>query len=173
MRLEDLRPAKGSTKKRKRRGRGPSSGSGKTSGRGHKGLKARSGGGARPGFEGGQMPLYRRLPKRGFLPYGGKIEFAVVNVKDLSARFAAGSVVDPDGLVEAEQLGQFATGDRDAFAAAARQLWSDRADQSELARRCRTYAQTHHGAAAVARAWAEVVEHAGERDMTSALAKAA
>jgi large subunit ribosomal protein L15 len=101
MRLEDLRPAKGSTRKRKRRGRGPSSGSGKTSGRGHKGLKARSGGGARPGFEGGQMPLYRRLPKRGFLPYGGKTDFAVVNVKDLSARFAAGSVVDPDGLVEA------------------------------------------------------------------------
>jgi len=101
MRLEDLRPAKGSTKKRKRRGRGPSSGSGKTSGKGHKGLKARSGGGARPGFEGGQMPLYRRLPKRGFLPYGGKTDFAVVNVKDLSARFAAGSVVDPDGLVEA------------------------------------------------------------------------
>ena len=60
-----------------------------------------SGGGARPGFEGGQMPLYRRLPKRGFLPYGGKTEFAVVNVKDLSARFAAGSVVDPDGLVGA------------------------------------------------------------------------
>jgi large subunit ribosomal protein L15 len=101
MRLEDLRPAKGSTKKRKRVGRGRSSGTGKTSGRGHKGLKARSGGGARPGFEGGQMPLYRRLPKRGFLPYGGKTEFAVVNVKDLSARFAAGSVVDPDGLVEA------------------------------------------------------------------------
>ena len=101
MRLEDLRPAKGSTKKRKRVGRGRSSGTGKTSGRGHKGLKARSGGGARPGFEGGQMPLYRRLPKRGFLPYGGKTEFAVVNVKDLSARFAAGSVVDPDGLVNA------------------------------------------------------------------------
>ena len=101
MRLEDLRPAKGSTKKRKRRGRGPSSGSGKTSGKGHTGQKARSGGGVRPGFEGGQMPLYRRLPKRGFLPYGGKTEFAVVNVKDLSARFAAGSVVDPDGLVEA------------------------------------------------------------------------
>ena len=101
MRLEDLRPAKGSRKKRKRRGRGPSSGSGKTSGRGHKGLKARSGGGARPGFEGGQMPLFRRIPKRGFLPYGGKTEFAVVNVNDLSARFAAGSVVDPTGLVEA------------------------------------------------------------------------
>jgi len=82
-------------------GRGPSSGTGKTSSRGHKGLKDRSGGGARPGFEGGQMPLYRRLPKRGFLPYGGKTEFAVVNVKDLSARFAAGSVVDPEGLVNA------------------------------------------------------------------------
>ncbi len=101
MRLEDLRPAKGSTKKVKRRGRGPASGQGKTSGRGHKGLKARSGGGARPGFEGGQMPLYRRLPKRGFLPYGGKTEYAVVNVRDLSARFAAGSVVDPDALVQA------------------------------------------------------------------------
>lgn len=101
MRLEDLRPAKGSTKKRKRLGRGPSSGTGKTSGKGHKGLNARSGGGSRPGFEGGQMPLYRRLPKRGFLPYGGKTEYAVVNVKDLSARFVAGSVVDPDGLVQA------------------------------------------------------------------------
>ena len=101
MRLEDLRPAPGSTKNRKRLGRGRGSGQGKTSGKGHKGLNARSGGGARPGFEGGQMPLYRRLPKRGFLPYGGKTDFAVVNVKDLSARFAAGSVVDPDGLIEA------------------------------------------------------------------------
>jgi large subunit ribosomal protein L15 len=99
MRLEDLRPAPGSTKKRKRIGRGPGSGHGKTSGKGHKGLNARSGGGARPGFEGGQMPLYRRLPKRGFLPYGGKTEFAIVNVGDLSARFAAGSVVDPETLV--------------------------------------------------------------------------
>src|SRR5262249_9945189 len=101
MRLEDLRPAKGSVKKRKRVGRGRSSGTGKTSGRGHKGLKARSGGGPRPGFEGGQMPLYRRLPKRGFLPYGGKTEYAVVNVKDLSDRFPAGTVVDPDKLVDA------------------------------------------------------------------------
>jgi len=101
MRLEDLRPAKGSVKKRKRVGRGRSSGTGKTSGRGHKGLKARSGGGPRPGFEGGQMPLYRRLPKRGFLPYGGKTEYAVVNVKDLSDRFAVGTVVDPDKLVDA------------------------------------------------------------------------
>jgi len=101
MRLEDLRPAPGSTRKRKRLGRGPSSGTGKTSGKGHKGLNARSGGGARPGFEGGQMPLYRRLPKRGFLPYGGKQEFALVNVGDLSARFPAGSVVDPAALAQA------------------------------------------------------------------------
>jgi large subunit ribosomal protein L15 len=98
MRIEDLKPAPGSTKNRKRLGRGRGSGQGKTSGKGHKGLKARSGGGARPGFEGGQMPLYRRLPKRGFLPYGGKTEFAIVNVGDLSDRFAAGSVVDPDAL---------------------------------------------------------------------------
>ena len=98
MRLEDLKPAPGSTKNRKRLGRGRASGQGKTSGKGHKGQKARSGGGARPGFEGGQMPLFRRLPKRGFLPYGGKTEFAIVNVGDLSERFAAGSVVDPDAL---------------------------------------------------------------------------
>jgi large subunit ribosomal protein L15 len=99
MRLEDLRPAAGSTRKRKRIGRGPGSGQGKTAGKGHKGLNARSGGGVRVGFEGGQMPLYRRLPKRGFLPYGGKTEFAIVNVGDLSERFAAGSVIDPDALV--------------------------------------------------------------------------
>ena len=99
MRLEDLRPAAGSTRAKKRIGRGPGSGTGKTSGKGHKGQQARSGGGVRPGFEGGQMPLYRRLPKRGFLPYGGKTEFALVNLKDLAARFPAGSVVDPDALV--------------------------------------------------------------------------
>jgi len=101
MRLEDLRPAAGSTKRRRRVGRGPASGSGKTSGKGHKGLLARSGGGSRVGFEGGQMPLYRRLPKRGFLPHGTKTEFALVKVGDLSQRFAAGSVVDPDTLVQA------------------------------------------------------------------------
>lgn len=99
MRIEDLRPAAGSTRKRKRIGRGPGSGQGKTAGKGHKGLNARSGGGVRLGFEGGQMPLYRRLPKRGFLPYGGKTEFAIVNVGELASRFAAGSVVDPDALV--------------------------------------------------------------------------
>jgi large subunit ribosomal protein L15 len=100
MRLDDLRPAPGSTKSRKRVGRGPGSGHGKTSGKGHKGQHARSGGGKRAGFEGGQMPLYRRIPKRGFLPYGGKTEYAVVNLKSL-ASFEAGSVVDPDGLVKA------------------------------------------------------------------------
>ena len=100
MRLNDLRPAEGSNKSRKRVGRGPSSGHGKTSGKGHKGQHARSGGGKRPGFEGGQMPLYRRIPKRGFTPYGGKTEYAVVNLKSL-ASFDAGSVVDPDGLVKA------------------------------------------------------------------------
>ena len=98
MRIEDLRPAPGSTKGRKRRGRGPGSGLGKTAGRGTKGLQARSGGGVNPGFEGGQMPLYRRLPKRGFLPHGGKDVFAIVNLGDIAARFAAGSVVEPDSL---------------------------------------------------------------------------
>jgi large subunit ribosomal protein L15 len=81
-------------------GRGPSSGHGKTSTKGHKGHRARSGGGKQGGFEGGQMPLYRRLPKRGFLPYGGKLAVAVVNLRSLGD-FGAGSVVDPDALVAA------------------------------------------------------------------------
>ena len=100
MKLEELRPAVGAKKRRKRVGRGPGSGHGKTSTKGHKGHKARSGGGKVGGFEGGQMPLYRRLPKRGFLPPGGKTEYAVVNLKSLAA-FGAGSTVDPDGLVQA------------------------------------------------------------------------
>src|SRR5712664_69777 len=104
MKLSDLRPAPGAVKARKRVGRGPGSGHGKTSTKGNKGHNARSGGGKHGGFEGGQMPLYRRLPKRGFLPYGGKTEVAIVNVKDLSARFASGSVVDPDGLVNARLI---------------------------------------------------------------------
>ena len=99
MRLEDLRPAKGSRKRKKRVGRGPGSGHGKTSTAGHKGQRARSGGGVRPGFEGGQMPLHRRAPKRGFKnPF--RREYAIVNVSDL-ARFPGGSVVDLDRLVEA------------------------------------------------------------------------
>ena len=100
MKLEDLRPAPGSIKRRKRVGRGPSSGHGKTSTKGHKGHKARSGGGKAGGFEGGQMPLYRRLPKRGFLPHGGKTPYTVVNLKSL-ASFGANAVVDPDALVTA------------------------------------------------------------------------
>ena len=109
MRLSDLRPAVGATKNRKRIGRGPGSGHGKTSGKGHKGQKARSGGGVRPGFEGGQMPLFRRLPKRGFLPYGGKTEWAIVNLKSL-ARFGANAVVDPESLVRARLIKNGARG---------------------------------------------------------------
>lgn len=100
MKLSDLRPAPGAVKSRKRVGRGPGSGHGKTSTKGSKGHNARSGGGKAGGFEGGQMPLYRRLPKRGFLPHGGKTAYAVVNLKSLGT-FAANSVVDPEGLVKA------------------------------------------------------------------------
>src|SRR5438094_10245300 len=99
MKLSDLRPAPGATKSRKRVGRGPGSGHGKTAGKGNKGQHARSGGGKGGGFEGGQMPLYRRLPKRGFLPYGGKTEYAVVNLKALD-RFAAAAGVAPPALAQ-------------------------------------------------------------------------
>jgi large subunit ribosomal protein L15 len=100
VRLEDLRPAPGAKHRRKIVGRGPGSGRGKTATKGSKGQQARSGGGTKAGFEGGQMPLYRRLPKRGFVPHGGKRVFAIVNLSDLDA-FAAGSVVDPESLVQA------------------------------------------------------------------------
>jgi large subunit ribosomal protein L15 len=100
VRLEDLRPAPGAKHRRKIVGRGPGSGRGKTATKGSKGQQARSGGGTKAGFEGGQMPLYRRLPKRGFLPHGGKRVFAIVNLSDLEG-FAAGSVVDPESLVQA------------------------------------------------------------------------
>jgi large subunit ribosomal protein L15 len=103
MRLEDLRPAEGSVKRRKRVGRGIGSGHGKTSTKGVKGQKSRAGGGKAGGFEGGQMPLYRRMPKRGFLPYGGKTEYAVVNVKSLE-KFPANSTVDPVVLAEARLI---------------------------------------------------------------------
>lgn len=96
MQLHDLAPAPGSRKKRKKVGRGPGSGMGKTSTRGHKGLKARSGGNVRPGFEGGQMPIYRRLPKRGFFNIFKKHN-AVLNVTDLD-RFEDGAKIDIDGL---------------------------------------------------------------------------
>ncbi|MET3211758.1 UNVERIFIED_CONTAM: large subunit ribosomal protein L15 [Paenibacillus sp. PvR008] len=97
MKLHELSPAPGSRKERKRLGRGPSSGTGKTSGRGHKGQNARSGGGVRPGFEGGQNPLYRRLPKRGFVNPTRK-EYAVLNIEDLNS-FAAGTEVSPEFLL--------------------------------------------------------------------------
>jgi large subunit ribosomal protein L15 len=100
MKLDELRPAPGATHRRKRIGRGPGSGHGKTSGKGVKGQGSRSGGVKGGGFEGGQMPLYRRLPKRGFMPFGGKTEYAVVNLESLSG-FAANAVVDPDGLAQA------------------------------------------------------------------------
>lgn len=96
MKLTDLRPAKGAKTARKRVGRGEGSGLGKTSGKGNKGLKARSGGGTKPGYEGGQMSLQRRLPKRGFVNVFRE-EMAIVNVKELN-RFEAGSVVDAEAL---------------------------------------------------------------------------
>ena len=99
MKLHELAPAPGSRKARTRVGRGIGSGLGKTSGRGHKGQNSRAGGGTRPGFEGGQMPLYRRLPKRGFYNKFSK-EYAEVNISELN-RFEAGTVVDPVALIEA------------------------------------------------------------------------
>jgi len=99
MKLHDLAPAPGSKKVRTRVGRGLGSGLGKTAGKGHKGQNSRAGGGVRPGFEGGQMPLYRRLPKRGFTNIFAK-EYAEVNVSQLD-RFDDGAVVDPVALIEA------------------------------------------------------------------------
>ncbi|MDE6727096.1 MAG: 50S ribosomal protein L15 [Oscillospiraceae bacterium] len=99
MKLHELQPAAGSVKDVKRIGRGHGSGQGKTAGKGHKGQKARSGGSIRPGFEGGQMPLQRRMPKRGFNNIFAK-EFATVNVSELEKRFESGAVVDADALIE-------------------------------------------------------------------------
>ena len=98
MKLHELSPAAGSTKARKRIGRGAGSGQGKTAGKGHKGQKARAGRGMRPGFEGGQMPLQRRLPKRGFNNIF-RIEMAIVNVAALDKAFEAGETVTVDALV--------------------------------------------------------------------------
>ena len=98
MKLHELKPAEGSRKERNRVGRGIGSGNGKTSGRGHKGQNARSGGGVRPGFEGGQNPLFRRLPKRGFTNINRK-EYAIVNLDALN-RFEDGAEVTPALLLE-------------------------------------------------------------------------
>jgi large subunit ribosomal protein L15 len=108
MKLSDLRPAEGAKSQRKRVGRGKGSGLAKTAGKGHKGLRARSGGGTKPGYEGGQMPMQRRLPKRGFSNIFRK-EWSIVNVKDLN-RFPPESVVDADvlrgeGLVKGASTG--------------------------------------------------------------------
>jgi large subunit ribosomal protein L15 len=97
MRLNDLSPPKGSRRPRKRLGRGVGSGKGKTAGRGTKGHNSRSGGGVRPGFEGGQMPLHRRLPKRGFTNIFKK-KISIINIRDLS-KFESGSIVDEPALV--------------------------------------------------------------------------
>jgi large subunit ribosomal protein L15 len=94
MRLHDLKPNPGAKHRRKRLGAGESSGHGKTSGKGHKGQKARSGGSIRPGFEGGQMPLHRRLPKRGFNNAAFKTVYGIVNLDDLEKRFEEGAAIN-------------------------------------------------------------------------------
>ena len=100
MKLFELSPAAGSTKEPKRKGRGVGTGNGKTGGRGHKGQKARSGGGVRPGFEGGQMPMTRQLPKRGFTNHFA-VNYATVNVSRINDAFNSGDVVDAQALIEA------------------------------------------------------------------------
>ena len=99
MKLHTIKPADGATFTRKRVGRGIGSGLGKTSGKGHKGQNARSGGGVRQGFEGGQLPLFRRLPKRGFSNAMFKTEYAIINLSDLN-KFEDGAVVTPELLKE-------------------------------------------------------------------------
>ena len=97
MKLHELSPAAGSARPNFRKGRGAGSGNGKTAGKGHKGQNARSGGGVRPGFEGGQLPLYRKLPKRGFTNHFAK-QYAIINVETLD-RYEAGAVIDIDTLI--------------------------------------------------------------------------
>ena len=108
MRLDELQPAEGSKFTRKRVGRGIGSGTGKTSGKGHKGQNARSGGGVRPGFEGGQMPLYRRLPKRGFKNRNTK-EIIAINV-DVLNRFEDGAEVTAESLLASGAISKIADG---------------------------------------------------------------
>ena len=100
MKLHELSPAEGSVKASFRKGRGPGSGNGKTAGKGHKGQNARSGGGVRPGFEGGQLPLYRKLPKRGFNNFRFGKQYTVINVESLN-KFNDGDVVDSAALLTA------------------------------------------------------------------------
>ena len=100
MKLHELSPAEGSVKENFRKGRGAGSGNGKTAGKGHKGQNARSGGGVRPGFEGGQLPLYRKLPKRGFNNFRFGKKYAIINVQSLN-KFNDGEVVDCAALLSA------------------------------------------------------------------------
>lgn len=99
MKLHELSPVPGSTKEKNRKGRGPGSGNGKTGGRGHKGQNSRSGGGVKPGFEGGQLPLYRRLPKRGFNNIIFAKKYAIINISALDG-FDDGAVVDINTLLD-------------------------------------------------------------------------
>jgi large subunit ribosomal protein L15 len=108
MKLHELKPAEGSRKERNRLGRGIGSGNGKTSGKGHKGQNARSGGGVRPGFEGGQTPLFQRLPKRGFTNINRK-EFTIVNLDTLN-RFEEGTEVTPELLLETGVISKYTAG---------------------------------------------------------------
>ena len=108
MKLNELSPAQGSVKASYRKGRGPGSGNGKTAGKGHKGQNARSGGGVRPGFEGGQLPLYRKLPKRGFKNRFA-VNYAIVNVAALN-QFEDGAVVDEQALLESRAVSKIGDG---------------------------------------------------------------
>jgi len=103
MKLHELSPAPGSVKNRFRKGRGTGSGNGKTAGKGHKGQNARSGGGVRPGFEGGQLPIYRRLPKRGFKNFRFRKDYAIINLKSLE-KFNDGDEITLEMLIEAGLL---------------------------------------------------------------------
>jgi large subunit ribosomal protein L15 len=107
--LSNLKPTKGSRKLKHRVGRGQGSGWGDTAGRGNHGQLSRSGGGPRPGFEGGQIPLFQRLPKRGFNNVNRK-EYAVVNLSDLEANFVAGDVVTPESLLQKRILSKLLSG---------------------------------------------------------------
>ena len=109
MKLHELSPAEGSVKEGFRKGRGAGSGNGKTAGKGHKGQNARSGGGVRPGFEGGQLPLYRKLPKRGFKNFLFKKNYSVINVEVLN-KFNDGDVVDSVALFKAGIIDTVKTG---------------------------------------------------------------
>ena len=109
MKLHELSPAEGSVKEGFRKGRGTGSGNGKTAGKGHKGQNARSGGGVRPGFEGGQLPLYRKLPKRGFNNYRFGKQYAVINVQALN-NFNDGDVVDGQAPLDLGMLNKLFDG---------------------------------------------------------------